>query len=101
MENVIHKGNSNHYTDIKATLELPGYIYVPGLRQSSRTSSSFQDVRPDGPVVQNGHDSSRNSCHTLRLSPTQLNSTRLSGSVAGPLGSRYSFKLCRNVYDIK
>ena len=53
---------------------------------SSRTSSSSQDVRPDDPVVENAHDSRSSLCHTQGLTRTQLNSTRLSASVAGPLG---------------
>ena len=55
-------------------------------RRSSCTSSSSQDVRSDDPVVGKSYDSSRNPGHTLQLNPTQLNSTRLSGSVAGALG---------------
>ena len=47
--------------------------------------TSFQDLRPDDSVVQNDDDSSRYPGSTVGLSPTQLNSTRLSGSGAGPL----------------
>ena len=43
----------------------------------SCTSSSSQDVRLDGPVVGKSYNSSNNPSHTLRLGPTQLNSTQL------------------------
>ena len=58
---------------------------VPELRLSSCTSSTSQHVRPDDPVIENGHDSSRSPGSTIGLSTTQLNSTRLSGSGAESL----------------
>ena len=59
--------------------------YVPELQLSSCTSSTSQDLRPDHSVIEKSHDSSRNAGSTVRLRSTQLNSTRLSCSGAGPL----------------
>ena len=45
------------------------------LRQSSPTSLSSQDVRPDRLVSEKATTPVVDVCHTLRLSPTEPNST--------------------------
>ena len=53
------------------------YPLTPETRQSSRTSSTSQDLRPDDPVVEKAGS-------TAGLSPTQLNSTQLDRRAVEP-----------------